>query len=60
MSREIKYQCSKRKCKWIGTDEDKAKVQIDDYLPVECEEFRCPKCGNNEFYKMENPELLEG
>lgn len=43
-----KYECTKRKCKWQGKDEEKLRKKIDDYLT----EHVCHKCGNNEFYRL--------
>ena len=42
------YQCTKQKCKWEGTDEQKESKRINMYQ----EEMICPKCGNNEFYGL--------
>lgn len=42
------YECSKKKCKWQGTDEQKGRKEIS-----YCEsELVCPECGNNEFYGL--------
>ena len=41
-----KYECTKRKCKWQGTDQEKNSKQTDkSYF-----ELVCPSCENNEFY----------
>lgn len=44
----VKYECTKRKCKWQGTDDEKARKRLNEYQ----EEHICPKCGNNEFYGL--------
>jgi hypothetical protein len=44
------YECTKRKCKWQGTDEQKNQKRTDpEYMIFE---LVCPKCGNNEFYGL--------
>jgi len=45
-----KYECTKRKCKWQGTYEEKAEKKIEEGYY----EKTCPKCGNNEFYNLIN------
>ena len=48
--KEVAYECTKRKCKWQGMDEDKAQKRTDpEYLIFE---LVCPNCGNNEFYGL--------
>lgn len=42
------YECSKKKCKWKGTDKDKL---IKPISPIEST-LVCPNCGNNEFYGL--------
>jgi hypothetical protein len=44
----VRYECTKRKCKWQGKDEEKARKPKDEYMT----EHVCPKCGNNEFYGL--------
>lgn len=45
------YECTKRKCKWQGTYEEKAERKIEEgYF-----EKICPNCGNAEFYGLANP-----
>lgn len=41
-------ECTNKKCKWQGKDEEKAKKRIDEYMTEDI----CPKCGNNEFYGL--------
>lgn len=44
------YECTKRKCKWQGSDEDKEQKRTGpEYMIFE---LVCPKCGNNEFYGL--------
>lgn len=43
-----KFQCTNKKCKWEGTQEEKAIHP----LPNGWEEYVCPKCKNNEFYGL--------
>jgi predicted RNA-binding Zn-ribbon protein involved in translation (DUF1610 family) len=42
------YECTNRKCKWQGKDDEKARKPIDEYIT----EHVCPKCGNYEFYTL--------
>lgn len=42
------YECSNKKCKWTGTDEQKAKRKLDAITS----ELVCPECGNNSFYGL--------
>jgi hypothetical protein len=42
------YQCTKRKCKWVGKDEDKLTDKKDNGWA----ELVCPNCGNNEFFGL--------
>lgn len=44
----VAYECTKRKCKWQGTDEEKEVLPTDDVWS----EHVCPKCGNNEFFAL--------
>jgi cytochrome c-type biogenesis protein CcmH/NrfF len=44
----VRNECTKSKCKWQGTDEEKNRNRLNDYQ----EELVCPKCGNNEFYGL--------
>jgi len=44
----VKNECTNKKCKWQGTDKEKAKKQIDEYITEDV----CPKCGNNNFYTL--------
>ncbi|WP_286913081.1 hypothetical protein [Flavobacterium sp. UBA4197] len=46
------YECTNKKCKWIGTTAEKTEKEIGDGW----RENVCPKCGNNEFYGLsQNP-----
>lgn len=42
------YECTKRKCKWQGKDEEKATKFISNIQT----ELVCPNCGNAEFYGL--------
>jgi len=42
-------ECSKRKCKWIGTDTEKARVPHKEWSQVT--QLVCPKCGEDDFYR---------
>jgi len=42
------YQCTKQKCKWQGTDEERGMRSLGN----DFSELICPKCGNNEFYGL--------
>ncbi|WP_268846774.1 hypothetical protein [Flavobacterium aestivum] len=42
------YECSKKNCKWAGTDNEKELKEIEKGY----KEMVCPKCGNNEFYGL--------
>ena len=44
----VRYECTKQKCKWQGTDKEK------DTIPVSSIEsyLGCPKCGNEVFYGL--------
>ncbi len=44
----VRYECTKRKCKWQGTIEEKKDFKRDSIVT----ELVCPKCGNNEFYGL--------
>lgn len=44
----VAYECTKQKCKWQGTDEEKGRKRINEYRT----EHVCPKCGNAEFYGL--------
>lgn len=43
-----RYECTKKKCKWQGTDDEKGRKRINEYQT----DYVCPKCGNNEFYGL--------
>ncbi len=40
-----RYKCSKKKCKWQGTLEEKYQKPTD----PGCADYVCPNCGNPEF-----------
>lgn len=44
----VRYECTKRKCKWQGNSDEKSRKQLNHYQ----KELTCPKCGNNEFYGL--------
>nr|WP_322625668.1 hypothetical protein [uncultured Flavobacterium sp.] len=44
------YECTKRKCKWQGKDNEKIQIQHPEYRSSTTS--ACPKCGNNEFYRL--------
>lgn len=46
--KSVRNECTNRKCKWQGKDEEKAKKRIDEYVTEDI----CPKCGKNEFYGL--------
>ncbi len=52
MSTEL-WMCSRRACKWIGTDEQKRGVVLPpaQHHGLRVTELRCPKCGRASFYK---------
>lgn len=48
----VAFECTKRACKWKGTDQEKNKSPRNFG-----HELTCPNCGNNEFYGLlEKPE----
>lgn len=44
----ISYECTKKKCRWQGTDKEKDTIKNSDGWS----ELVCPNCGNNEFYGL--------
>jgi predicted RNA-binding Zn-ribbon protein involved in translation (DUF1610 family) len=44
----IKDECTNQECMWQGSDNEKGNKRINAYQ----EEYICPKCGNNEFYRL--------
>lgn len=46
----VAYECTKRKCKWQGTDAQKGRKSVGSWT-----EHVCPECGNNEFYGLRVP-----
>lgn len=44
----VKFECSKKKCKWQGTIEEQATRKTSNIS----KEYVCPNCGNNEFYGL--------
>ena len=48
--KSVRYECTKRSCKWQGTDKEWVQKRTDpEYQTTEA---TCPKCGNNEFYGL--------
>ena len=45
----VRYECTKQKCKWQGTDKEKVTLRNQ---KSGWDEHCCPKCGNNEFYGL--------
>lgn len=58
MSKEKEYwQCGHtRKCKWIGEYEDLDEVKSTKYTGVNVTDSVCPRCGNDEFYTLNEEE----
>lgn len=50
------YECTKRKCKWQGTDEEKLNKRTDPVYQIFT--LVCPNCGNDEFYGLLSTENL--
>lgn len=50
------YECSKRSCKWQGTQEQQALKQFE----AGYKESVCPNCGNNEFYGIRQEYIDNG
>lgn len=46
----VRYECTKKKCKWQGKMEDKYDKRVSSYETVKV----CPNCGNDEFYGLLN------
>ena len=46
------WECSKQKCKWIGTDEEKEEKDNGDFT-----DYICPVCWNESFYAVEGERL---
>jgi len=44
----LKFQCTKQKCKWEGTYEEKRDLRLDSSSWKKI----CPNCGNDEFYGL--------
>lgn len=42
------YECTNKKCKWAGTDDQKSQKQNPDGWT----DYICPNCGKNEFYGL--------
>lgn len=51
MKKLEKYQCCKRKCSWIGTEDEKSEIPHKRIKGL-CD-LRCPKCGGFEFYLLD-------
>lgn len=58
MSQKTEYwQCGHtRKCKWIGKYEDLDSVPSKEYADIGAKDSACPKCGNKEFYVLNEEE----
>ena len=52
------WECSKIKCKWIGTEEEKAGIPDKDF-PSLVEIHVCPKCENDSFYEVKGKKKIE-
>lgn len=46
-------KCAKRKCGWVGTDDEKTPVKNNRYKNLEVLDLKCPKCGGKAFYPGE-------
>lgn len=46
----VRYECTKRKCKWQGTMDEKDEKIVSSIESVKV----CPDCGNEEFYGLLN------
>ena len=46
------YECTTKKCKWKGTDEEKLKKRTSKWGSRYEQEYVCPICGNNTFYGL--------
>jgi len=46
----VRFECTKRKCKWQGLDSEKEQKSTDPEYKIY--ESVCPNCGNNEFYGL--------
>jgi hypothetical protein len=42
------YQCTNRKCKWQGKDDEKLTAKVNEIM----DELVCPSCGKNEFFGL--------
>lgn len=49
-------ECSNKKCKWVGTDEEKNKTPDKDF-PSLAEVHVCPECRCDSFYPVEGDRL---
>lgn len=56
MSGEIYWECSKKKCKWVGTESEKSERANKDH-PGLVTDHVCPRCGNESFYELEGKKL---
>ena len=48
----VRYECTKRACKWQGKEEEKEKAPSK--VDKGWYDHVCPNCGNNEFYGLLN------
>ena len=44
----VAYECTNRKCKWQGLDEEKERKRVSNIVT----KFVCPDCGKDEFYGL--------
>ncbi len=50
------WECSNKKCRWVGTDEKKNKRPDKDF-PSSSETHVCPECCCDSFYKVDGEKL---
>jgi len=57
----IQDKCSRRKCGWIGTDDDKKPVLNRKWSArgLKVNDLVCPKCGYKEFYELRKGERTD-
>jgi len=51
------WECSKQKCKWIGTEEEKTGIPDKKHSFVEHQV--CPICGNDSFYEVKSQKKID-
>ena len=54
-------QCTNEQCNWFGTDEEYSKVPSanPDFEDIVAHDNVCPKCGNDEFYVLNEEKYNE-